>query len=83
MINKTIYLVIFPIPTNKQTSVYSYSPPPLVHECRNLPPMDANGLADPYVKLRLYPEPTDVPNIKQKTERQEKTLEPKFEEGFF
>ncbi|XP_064406888.1 protein kinase C alpha type-like [Halichondria panicea] len=55
----------------------------MIHECRNLPPMDANGLADPYVKLRLYPEPTDVPNIKQKTERQEKTLEPKFEEGFF
>lgn len=54
-----------------------------VHECRNLPPMDANGLADPYVKLRLYPEPTDAPNAKQKTERKEKTLEPKFEEEFF
>nr|CAA73553.1 Serine/Threonine protein kinase [Suberites domuncula] len=55
----------------------------MIHECRNLPPMDANGLADPYVKLRLYPEPTDTPNIKQKTERKEKTLEPKFEEDFF
>ena len=54
-----------------------------VHECRNLPPMDANGLADPYVKLRLYPEPADTPNVKQKTERKEKTLEPKFEEEFF
>ncbi len=58
--------------------------PPLptpVHECRNIPPMDANGLADPYVKLRMLPDLT--PSAKQKTERKDKTLDPVFEETFF
>ena len=52
-----------------------------VHECLNLPPMDPNGLADPYVKLRMYPDNPTGP--KQKTDRKEKTLNPKFEEDFF
>ena len=43
--------------------------------------MDANGLADPYVKLRMLPETTN--NAKQKTERQEKTLSPEWDETFF
>lgn len=66
-------------------SLMTLHPPPLrsllVHECRNIPPMDANGLADPYVKLRLHPDSASA--IKQKTERKQKTLNPKFEEDFF
>lgn len=64
---------------------FSLSPPPplplSVHECRNIPPMDANGLADPYVKLRLHPDSSSA--IKQKTEKKQNTLNPKFEEDFF
>ena len=56
-------------------------PHPTVHECLNLPPMDPNGLADPYVKLRMFPDNSS--SAKQKTERKEKTLNPKFEEDFF
>ena len=52
-----------------------------MHECRNLPPMDPNGLADPYVKLRLYPDSSSA--IKQKTERKDGTLNPTFNEEFF
>lgn len=51
-----------------------------MEEARNLPPMDANGLADPYVKLLLAPEDG---GRKQKTERKEKTLNPVFDEDFF
>jgi Ca2+-dependent lipid-binding protein len=43
--------------------------------------MDANGLADPYVKLRLHPDSASA--IKQKTERKQNTLNPNFEEDFF
>ena len=49
-----------------------------VHKCRNLPPMDANGLADPFVKVMLNKD-----GLKQKSERKEKTLNPDFEETFF
>ena len=54
--------------------------PSLVMECRNLPPMDPNGLADPYVKLCLL---EDKESTKQKSERREKTLDPVFDETFF
>ena len=47
----------------------------------NLPPMDANGLADPYVKLRLLPDVSGA--VRQKTDRQEKTLSPEWDETFF
>ena len=43
--------------------------------------MDANGLADPYVKLRMLPDSSN--SAKQKTERQAKTLCPVWEETFF
>ena len=52
-----------------------------VHESRNLPPMDANGLADPYVKLSLHPGGSS--SMKQKTERKTKDLNPVFDENFF
>lgn len=43
--------------------------------------MDANGLADPYVKLRMLPDASNA--AKQKTERQEKNLNPEWDETFF
>jgi len=42
--------------------------------------MDANGLADPYVKLSLYP---GSGSQKQKTEMKRKDLNPVFDETFF
>ena len=55
-----------------------------VLECRNLPPMDPNGLADPYVKLCLVNEDgKDITCVKQKSEMKRKTLEPIFDESFF
>ena len=56
----------------------------LVLECRNLPPMDPNGLADPYVKLCMIGEDGhDIVCLKQKSEMKRKTLEPIFDESFF
>ena len=46
-----------------------------VMECRNLPPMNSEGLANPYVKLHLL---EDKKSAKQKSERREKTLDPDF-----
>lgn len=66
---------------------WSQQSPPLyslltsVDRAANLPPMDTNGLADPYVKLRLLPESSSA--SKQKTERKEKTLDPEWDETFF
>ncbi len=56
----------------------------LVLECRNLPPMDPNGFADPYVKLCLIGEDgQEIVCLKQKSEMKRKTLEPVFDESFF
>ena len=63
----------------REVSVSSTSS--LVIQAANLPPMDANGLADPYVKLRMMPESSS--SAKQKTDRQEKTLSPEWDETFF
>ena len=54
----------------------------LVHECRNLPRMDATGLADPYVVLSLMYSNTSSA-VQQRTERNEYTLNPTFEEDFY
>ena len=48
-------------------------------ECRDLPPVDRNGLADPYIKLCLL---EDKESTKLKSERKEKTLDPYFNESF-
>ena len=48
--------------------------------CRNLPPMDPNGLADPYVKIYVIPD--EPRNTKQTTAVVKKTLNPDFNEIF-
>jgi classical protein kinase C len=42
--------------------------------------MDANGLSDPYVKLKLVPDAGSM--TKQKTDIKKKTLNPVFNETF-
>ncbi|KAH8872353.1 Protein piccolo [Schistosoma japonicum] len=51
-----------------------------VARARNLPAMDLNGLADPFVKVRLHPDPTEDPDFNRQTKYMPNTLTPEWQQ---
>ncbi|TPP39590.1 Serine/threonine kinase [Fasciola gigantica] len=56
---------------------------PTVFEAKNLVPMDPNGLADPYVKIKLLPCEDNNTKSKLKTKVFKATLNPVWDETFY
>ena len=54
----------------------------LVLNARNILPLDANGLSDPYVVVELCPQHFFPKNTAQQTNVVKKTLNPTFDECF-
>jgi classical protein kinase C beta type len=53
-----------------------------LHEAKNLCAMDPNGLADPYIKVKLFPDEDQKKDTKKKTHTHNCTLNPVFNEQF-
>ncbi|KAF8569469.1 hypothetical protein P879_03325, partial [Paragonimus westermani] len=51
-----------------------------VSRARGLPSMDLNGLADPFVKIRLHPDPTEDPDFNRQTKYMPNTLSPEWQQ---
>nr|CDS15132.1 protein piccolo [Echinococcus granulosus] len=51
-----------------------------VARARGLRPMDLNGLADPFVKLRLHPDPTEDVDLNRQIKYIPNTLEPEWQQ---
>nr|CDS28804.1 protein piccolo [Hymenolepis microstoma] len=51
-----------------------------VARARGLRPMDLNGLADPFVKLRLHPDPTEDMDLNRQIKYITNTLEPEWQQ---
>uniref|UniRef100_A0A5K3FTL5 Clathrin_bdg domain-containing protein n=1 Tax=Mesocestoides corti TaxID=53468 RepID=A0A5K3FTL5_MESCO len=51
-----------------------------VARARGLRPMDLNGLADPFVKLRLHPDPTEDIDLNRQIKYIPNTLEPEWQQ---
>ncbi|CAL8091157.1 unnamed protein product [Calicophoron daubneyi] len=51
-----------------------------VSRARGLPPMDLNGLADPFVKIRLHPDPTEDADFNRQTKYTPNTLDPEWQQ---